>query len=432
MSAPSFLYSGIDKETLSLSEELSLLGGGDAQACHFELHGVVSHDLAKGDQQLVWQYDNMIGLRDTSLPQGSPVSKSMKYFTVDSIINQDAGFSRKFDDVALDATQWVQRGFNSCILTFGMRGVGKSDAMFGQFGVEKEDYKIANCLAGSVLDQLFQRKQQLHSREGSTLTIALSAWSVQLQEITDLLAPVRNAAADPLDFVSVECPDLSAACRLLHESRARARGCLAHDVNVDPKLREGDRGHYFCRILLHQRDGADEAGAVSYMYLVDLAGLYPVDGLHFRQLSEEDRIAARAHNLQLQCLLKVLNEMQTLSKTAHSNPLSAAQTSLTAVPTYGAPGQRQTRGGRDTYGASTAGSSIMRMTSARDSRLTTLLAPIIQGNVKTSILLFLQDGVSKAKETYNLLNGLDGVRDILSACHKVKVSVWCGSCAVLT
>ena len=65
----------------------------------------------------------------------------------------------------------------------------------------------------------------------------------------------------------------------------------------------------------------------------------------------------------------------------------------------------------------------MKMTSARDSKLTTILAPIIQGNVKTSLLLFLQDGASLASETHNLLNALNDVTDILSACLRVKVSV---------
>jgi hypothetical protein len=73
---------------------------------------------------------------------------------------------------------------------------------------------------------------------------------------------------------------------------------------------------------------------------------------------------------------------------------------------------------------STAGATIMKMTSARDSKLTTILAPIIQGNVKTSLLLFLQDGASHAAETYNLLNALNGVTEIISACMKIKVSNW--------
>jgi hypothetical protein len=42
MNAPSFLYSAIDKETLSLSEELKQLGGGDAQAAHLQLFAVVN------------------------------------------------------------------------------------------------------------------------------------------------------------------------------------------------------------------------------------------------------------------------------------------------------------------------------------------------------------------------------------------------------
>jgi hypothetical protein len=106
--------------------------------------------------------------------------------------------------------------------------------------------------------------------------------------------------------------------------------------------------------------------------------------------------------------------MRTLSAAAANNPLPPAETALTA----------QQRGSHSASagGRCTNGASIMKMTSARDSKLTTILAPIIQGNVKTSVLLFLQDGAQSANETQNLLNSFNGVTDIISACLRIKVS----------
>ena len=427
MIAPSFLYSGIDKETLSLSDELNSLGGGDAQACHYELHAIINKALKKGDQQLLWPYENMLGLRDTSLPQGSPVSKCMKYYNVDSIVthNNSPAYEQNFTDIALDATQWISSGFNSCIVSLGMRRVGKTEALFGQFGVEREEYGISNCLAGTVLEQLYQKKREASLSGKSTITIALSTWFVQLQQITDLIAPVhRSETGDPLDFAAVECPDLSTACRILHESRARASGCLTQEPG-QPPVSERERGHFFMRVLLHDQPvgSANGTGTVSYMYIVDVAGMVSVDSNTFQRLPEEEKIAARANNLQLQCLFKVLREMRTLSTAAQQNPLFPAETALTAVPAGASTTAAHRRTSPHPAAATTAGASIMKMTSARDSKLTTILAPIIQGNVKTSLLLFLQDGASLASETHNLLNALNDVTDILSACLRVKVSV---------
>jgi hypothetical protein len=430
MIAPSFLYSGIDKETLSLSDELASLGGGDAQASHLELHAFVNTSLRRSDQQLLWPYDNMIGLRDLTLPQGSPASKSMKYYTVDSVITheQTPSANPRFSDVALDAAQWVSSGFNSCMVSIGMRNSGKSDALFGQFGVEREEYGISNCLAGNVLEQLFHKKRDAQAQRRSTLTIALSAWFVQLHQITDLVAPMHGAAAEPLDFASVECPDLSTACRILHECRTRAPGCLTHDPEAHggvPHCSEKDRGNFFMRVLLHDcpHDGANGTGTVSYMYIVDLLGILPVDNIAFQRLPEEEKIAARTNNMQVQSLFKVLGEMQALSKAAQRNPLTPAETALTAVPYNEAAtkGRRAGPAARPQNSATTASASIMKMTSARDAKLTTILAPIIQGNVKTSLLLFLQDGASLASESYNLLNAVNGATDIISACMRVKV-----------
>jgi len=337
MSAPSFLYSGIDKETLSLSDELNSMGGGDAQASHLEMHAIVNNNLSKHDSQLIWPYENILGLRDVSLPVGSPVSKSMKYFQVDSVTAHNGlpAEKQEFVNVALDGSHWVSEGFNSCIFSMGMRGSGKTAAMFGSFGMQQEERGIPQCLAGAVLESLFERKNSALNRRENVTTIAISAWSVVHDRITDLIAPVATDR-EPLDFASVECPDLSTACRILHEARSRAPGCLAHGREGNDS-HERHRGHFFLRILLHQKDLRDHThisntdGTISYMYLVDLLGLATTDNAQFSRLSEEERIATRANNLQLQCLFKVLGEMRTLSAAAATNPLSPAEAALTSL-----------------------------------------------------------------------------------------------------
>lgn len=413
MTAPSFLFSGIDKETLSLSDELNSMGGGDAQASHLEIHAVVNSNLSKNDTQLLWPYDNMIGLRNVSLPVGSPVTKNMKYVQVDSVTvhNGTPAVNQEFADIASDASHWVAEGFNSCIFSLGMRVTGKTTAMFGNFGLQLDAHGVGNSLAATVLSSLFENKKSSFKRRESTITIAISAWSVVQDKIIDLIAP-STEGREPLDFASVECPDLATAHQILHECRARAPGCLPNNHQVH----EAHRGHFFLRILLHTQSFGSTAhsdtGNVSYIYLVDLLGLASMDNTRFNRLPEEERIFTRANNLQLQCLIKVLGEMRALSTAAATNPFSPAETALTTMHASS----------RGTTQHNPAHQSIMKMTSARDSKLTTILAPIIQGNVKNTLLLFLQDGASVANETQNLLNAVNGVTGIVSACLRIKVS----------
>ena len=43
ISIPSFLYAGIDLETLAMAKELQELGGGDACATNMDVHCFVNH-----------------------------------------------------------------------------------------------------------------------------------------------------------------------------------------------------------------------------------------------------------------------------------------------------------------------------------------------------------------------------------------------------
>lgn len=181
------------------------------------------------------------------------------------------------------------------------------------------------------------------------------------------------------------------------------------------------------RILLHTQslDSTvhSDTGNISYIYLVDLLGLASIDNTRFNRMSEEERISTRANNLQLQCLIKVLGEMRALSSAAATNPLSPAETALTTLHAPSVNHNTQTRNNTHHHVHNQAHHSIMKMTSARDGKLTTILAPIIQGNVKDTLLLFLQDGASMASETQNLLNAVNGVTEIVSACLRIKVNL---------
>ena len=75
----------------------------------------------------------------------------------------------------------------------------------------------------------------------------------------------------------------------------------------------------------------------------------------WRHVTEEDRIARRDHMIQLQSLVKVMTEMKDLS--VHVGDRESSSHIL----------------------ADRSRSSQLRMTSARESKLTCMLAPLLQG-----------------------------------------------------
>ena len=60
------------------------------------------------------------------------------------------------------------------------------------------------------------------------------------------------------------------------------------------------------------------------------------------------------------------------------------------------------------------------ITSARDSRLTALLAPLIQGNCKTSLYAFVRDGEAQYRTSSSVLDLCNGLTNITCPCHRVS------------
>ena len=77
----------------------------------------------------------------------------------------------------------------------------------------------------------------------------------------------------------------------------------------------------------------------------------------WRHISDEDRIARRDHMIQLQSLVKIMTEMKDLS--SHVGDQDSSSHIL----------------------AERSRSSQMKITSARESKLTCMLAPLLQGRL---------------------------------------------------
>ena len=128
----------------------------------------------------------------------------------------------------------------------------------------------------------------------------------------------------------------------------------------------------------------------------------------FSSLSERERQFSRENAIQLQSLSRVLGEMKTLSCSALGDDNTRTVTELCWESDEDGLTLQQMM----------AGHPAVKQTSARDSKLTMLLAPIIQGNTKTSILLFAKDEEDQYKKTRCSLMAYKDVNKIQSACYR--------------
>ena len=53
---PSYLYSGLDKETIELTNELDDLGGGDVKISNMKLYVSIDTQIKATDRQVLWNY----------------------------------------------------------------------------------------------------------------------------------------------------------------------------------------------------------------------------------------------------------------------------------------------------------------------------------------------------------------------------------------
>ena len=253
---PSYLYSGLDKETIELTNELDDLGGGDVKISNMKLYVSINTQIKATDRQVLWNYSSMLGIRDITLPRNSPVTKSMQYYPVTDIIllsNHLSGtegnrnysshtdhinhsnnkssdthqqhhhrrVSDKYSEVINDILNNVDKGFNACLLTMGMSNSWKTYHLFGDLGCydciqsinvdHDRSLHTASCwdsIAYGCLERLYHNYH--HARDhhtatssssstttssSSTTTIAISCWFVQSDKTIDLLIPVINKSS---------------------------------------------------------------------------------------------------------------------------------------------------------------------------------------------------------------------------------------------
>lgn len=391
---PSFVYAGIDEETLRLQEELQALGGGKTKLSTVDVYGVILPNQGN-ERQTLWTYDQTIGLRDISLPPDSAKIDNIHHYPVNGCTSLSADEDEELSQTDLGQSlsenicHWMTDGYNTCLLGLGMRNRYKTKSLFGHSGhsLYKID-AIPTSLYEIVMKSLFHY-QKTHDRD-FYCQIALSCWVVQKDQLIDLMvphSPSESHKGKALDFSSIPCPTYETSLHLLHEARLRCKGCLSYckDSEKDP-IKESEKAHCFVRILLHKQPRTSSShstssspvyqesdnGILSCFYLIDLVGFTNIEKKYYQSLSTSEKVIVRERNLHLTAILQLLEDMAKLN-----------QPSIAQVSSYPPVSVKE--------GIIKLKDTTTNQSYHHRNILMTLLAPIIQGNVKSFLLYFLQD-----------------------------------------
>ena len=399
MMNPSYLYSGLDQRTRNLQADLDALGGGDSRTANMGLHVVIDDIRGRRQSKILWQLDNFVGLRNPQMTSDASAA-SMSYFsatscqTISEVLSSDSsgdirgnnkrGSSSK--PIFLDIADWSLDGYNNCIIGYGARGSGKTLTLFGP---NAHSTRFPKCLCKRILESLYTR---------DNITIALSCWALRRNQVIDLcedygksVSPSTSNDSKNRGFAMIECGDIKTALQVLYHARAKCGGVEATDPSND--LPDSKRAHFFLRITLfmatEEKCGGEETnkkGRVSHIHIVDLVGTSPLENRKCNELNEQDKECRREISLQYAALAKVLQQMKSASDNANSE-----EEAIMTNP--------------------------LQVSSARDSKLTMMLAPLIQGNVRTNIMLFLKDHEGQYKHCKSALMSLKDICETVSACH---------------
>lgn len=341
-----------------------------------------------------------------------------------------------------DILQWNLQGYNANVVAFGQKDSGKTLSMLGPSphfensqpklnseGIEYPAIGLENVTSfvEVYLKGLFAHKERVSNSKkiyskNSLVSIGLSMWCVNVQNVVDLLAGSENDKLHPANlssFVTIDCPTYDIAMKIIATGRSMRRliGCDAAN-NSNSFNRECNQAHLFIRITTHQdlrytesvRSRPDNTKKdevlLSNLHVVDLLGMggqmpsVPHGaGLNWKSKMassaararvgkelEQDQIAFRETQLQLSTCLKVITQMKSVGKAsmlgANSKPTS-----------YGS-----------VYDEDTDSTVYQKVTSARESVLTIQLAPLLLGNAKTWFVLYLKDGEPNYHITKNILD----------------------------
>jgi len=354
-------------------------------------------------------------------------------------LGPDASDGAVFDALAGPPLDWLWRGFNATVLGLGDTGAGKTSTLLGErwssggaassgcgsgdsgSGRRSSSAGGSGGVLGEVLRRLFARVGEasgMQPRGAASHVVGISAWEVLGSRVVDLLdsgksgremSPAPSAPASPGPFLAVQAASAAEAFRVVSAAlRASAnwapdnggrgdRAAWDDDLDDDaaallPLAPRPNRSHLFVRLcLLDVRSGGGNGGVLSTLHLVDTAGTPCGSGSGGSgggggsSSSNGGKCGGGGGEVTRSEALRQLRRSNGEAVRALHGVLEhLGRSEARAQASRGSSG----KGGRHTGKSGGGGGDGVdsALLSARDHRLTQVLAPLLAGNARTWLL----------------------------------------------
>jgi hypothetical protein len=380
----SFEYTAPSAQTRAMDEQLRSLGGSDlarvgSAGVWVRVAPPPQPEHGQEEPETVVGVDEtVVVVRDPREPIDAPTSQSYRRYRVSGTFAAEASQAEVHDAVGAPEVDWLVDGFNSTFVAFGEVGMGKTYSLFGGAGGERSWQDGGLC--GNMITQLFQR---VEAAEPGSYVVGISCWEIVNSDTFDLLAfPVAGTNSTNPRFINVRVNSRAAALKVLERARVGSHSWEKSNVNTDsePFVALPNAGHSFVRLTLIDVSKR----RCSTLHLVDLAGSQSLDrrmAPRAFQVTAENAKARKNINQQLLAFSRVVQEMAAANEGAGATEFSQAQ-----------------------------------LISARDSRLTQVLGPIMGQNCRTIFLATVSAELDHYSDTIATLRTATRAMDIACPC----------------
>jgi len=281
-------------------QELDALGGGDTRVGQLEVCVQVVPAHAEGETSTAMVVSNEVIVRDPRVADKPQVRKYRVAATID--LSEGSGDAARLEKVGRPAVDWLWAGFNTCVMSYGQVGLGKTAGMYSEGGV-----------CNGILRELFSRIAASPQRE--PFTVGISCWDLHDNDVVDIVGTAGGKV-----FGTTEVTTLQEASALLREARSRSR-------NWEAGSAVSNVAHSFVRIVLHDAS----VDGVSTLHLVDLVGAQASSWSARSSAAPSDTVNRKVVNQQLLVLGRVVTELSAAESEEEGKVLSSRASKLTQI-----------------------------------------------------------------------------------------------------
>ena len=240
---------------------------------------------------------DVVAIRDPRAPSTATVEDAVRRYKVTRAFSPWTSQEKVYEEQGRHVTDWVWRGFNATLVSFGQQGTGKSYTLFNDstslsFPHDRVSGSGANGVDEScgmlvrILSDLFARIDK-DQREGDDprqrYKVGLSCWEILGNKTVDLLKPFSAYGTPGRDSVDNRRPDreshlesdyVTVGVGSLSEVRASLNHARASSTNwyVDPSTRSlrllPNRSHAFVRVVVFD----SVRRTMAHLHVADLCG----------------------------------------------------------------------------------------------------------------------------------------------------------------